>query len=114
MNKILNVLFILLACTMFSSCGDDNDEPISTSIEGRWIVTKWSDGSKLVTPDRVVSWNFQSDGTAKCGGETMNYSLKGNKLNVGSTTYTIKFINSYTMEWTGGYGHYKHAQLTRN
>ena len=92
------------------SCSSD-DEPIS--IEGSWIVTKWSDGGKMVTPDKVVRWRF-SNGKASCLGETKPYSLDGNKLKIGSQTYTVKFVDTYTMQWQGGYGHYKKVQLTKD
>lgn len=113
MKRLKYLLIFLLGFIAlgFQSCNED-DEPIS--IEGRWIVTKWSNGSNLEVPDRVISWTFNSNGKAYCSGESMNYTLDGNKLKIGSTTYTIKFINDYTMEWSGGYGHYKRVQLTRD
>lgn len=110
-TRLFSYLILSFVFFVIQSCGDDNDDPIS--IEGNWIVTKWSDGSKMVEPSQIVRWHI-SNGSARCNGETMKYYWDGNKLHMGSSSYAVKLIDSYTMEWQGGYGHYKRVQFTKD
>lgn len=110
-TRLFSYLILSFVFFVIQSCGDDNDDPIS--IEGNWIVTKWSDGSKMVEPDQIVRRHI-SNGSARCNGETMKYYWDSNKLHMGSSSYTVKLIDSYTMEWQGGYGHYKRVQFTKD
>ena len=57
----LVALFAASAALVFTSCGDDKDEPDSQSVIGQWEVTNVEEiyGSE----DSRVAWEFKADGT---------------------------------------------------